>query len=167
MNHTKKLAGLTLKMIAYEADVPSRIQHFMKVHNFSRMIGILEGLDEHTQYILEAAALVHDIGIKPSIEKYGNGDGHHQEAEGPAYAEPLLRELGFEQDVIERVCYLIAHHHTYNNISGIDYQILIEADFLVNLFEGNSDKAAIENVYEKIFKTTTGKQFCADMFGLR
>ena len=47
----------------------------------------------------------------------------------------MLKELGFDQDVSNRVQYLIAHHHTYDAIDGIDYQILIEADFLVNMYE--------------------------------
>lgn len=167
MDYAKQLALLTQEMIAYEANVPSRVQHFLKVHNFSRMIGLLENLDEHTLYILEAAALVHDIGIKPSIEKYGKGDGHYQEIEGPIAAEPMLLRLGFEKDIISRICYLIAHHHTYTNIEGIDYQILIEADFLVNLYEGSSDPETIQNVYDRIFKTTSGKSFCSSMFGIQ
>ncbi len=41
-------------------------------------------------------------------------------------------------DVSERVQYLIAHHHTYGNIDEMDYQILVEADFLVNIMEEGS-----------------------------
>ena len=52
--------------------------------------------------------------------------------------------------------YLIAHHHTYTNIDGMDYQILVEADFLVNADEDRLSSDAIENFKEKIFKTTTG-----------
>ncbi len=60
---------------------------------------------------------------------------NYKEKEGPAIAEKLLGELGFDQDVSNRVQYLIAHHHTYDNINEIDYQILVEADFLVNIME--------------------------------
>ena len=51
---------------------------------------------------------------------------------------------------------LIGHHHTYDQIDGIDYQILVEADFLVNLAEEQSSKETIESVKNKIFKTKTG-----------
>jgi hypothetical protein len=68
--------------------------------------------------------------------------------------------------VIERVCWLIAHHHTYTDVCGMDYQILLEADFLVNLFEDNEDKDVIRAAYEKIFKTKTGKHICRTMFGI-
>ena len=36
---------------------------------------------------------------------------------------------GYTEEQIERVKYLVGHHHTYDNIDGLDYQILIEADF--------------------------------------
>ena len=61
---------------------------------------------------------------------------------------------------------MIAHHHTYHNIDGLDYQILVEADFLVNLFEDNLSKEAALNAYQNIFKTETGKWICKEMFTL-
>jgi hypothetical protein len=77
-----------------------------------------------------------------------------------------LDSLGFNEDVSERVQYLIAHHHTYSNVDSIDYQILIEADFLVNLHEDNVSKDAIMNVYNNIFVTETGKKLCREMYCL-
>ena len=115
---------------------------------------------------IEAAAIVHDIGIRLCLEKYGDGNGKLQEKEGPALAEQMLSELGFEKDVIERVSFLVGHHHTYTGIDGLDYQILVEADFLVNLFEGNTDTAHIRATYDNIFRTETGKKICREMFGL-
>ena len=85
--------------------------------------------------MLESAAVVHDIGIKVCEEKYGSCEGKLQEKEGPGIAGALLSELGYEKQVIERVCYLVGHHHTYTEIVGLDYQIPVETDFLVNLFE--------------------------------
>ena len=81
-------------------------------------------------------------------------------------AEKLLGELGFDRDVSERVQYLIAHHHTYDAIDAIDYQILVEADFLVNIMEGALSKESARNIYQNIFKTTCGKKICREMFDL-
>ena len=128
------LEPLILKMISYDHGSPARIQHFLKVHSFAKTIAVFEHLDEKTLFITEAAAIVHDIGIRLCLEKYGDGNGKLQEKEGPALAEQMLSELGFEKDVIERVSFLVGHHHTYTGIDGLDYQILVEADFLVNLF---------------------------------
>jgi len=74
--------------------------------------------------------------------------------------------LGFDQDISDRVQYLIAHHHTYNNIDGIDYQILVEADFLVNIMEDDLPKEAALKAYHNIFKTACGKTICREMFNL-
>ena len=89
-------------------------------------------MDERTLRILEAAAYVHDIGIRNAERKYGKCGGKLQEQEGPIIAQKMLSQLGFENYIVERICFLIGHHHTYDNIDGLDYQILVEADFLVN-----------------------------------
>ncbi|MCD8353253.1 MAG: HD domain-containing protein [Clostridiales bacterium] len=163
---SSQLDRLAAAMLSYYAGDPARIQHFLKVHAFSRLIGQAEDMDKTALYTLEAAAYVHDIGIKPAEAQYGSSAGPYQEALGPAEAERMLGELGFEEPLIRRVCYLVGHHHTYTNIDGLDYQILVEADFLVNLFEDNASKAAVETAYTKIFRTETGKAFCREMFGL-
>ena len=151
-----KLALLAMNMIDYDAGDRRRINHFFKVTSYARTIGEMERLDESTLFILTAAALTHDIGIKVSMEKYGNCDGPHQEKEGPPIAEKMLSGLSFDRAVIDRVCWLIGHHHTYTDVNGIDYQILIEADFLVNLDEGGASSETIAHVRKTIFKTKTG-----------
>lgn len=159
-----RMNELYKKMIAFDKDDPKRIQHFMKVHSFARLIGQEEHLDENTLYILEAAALVHDIGIRPAMEKYGTCGGKYQEQEGPAYAEEMMKGLGFAPEVISRVSYLVGHHHTYTDIDGMDYQILVEADFLVNYYEDGLSTDAIKESVKKIFKTETGKQIAQEMY---
>ena len=142
---------VTTAMIDYYQGQPKRIQHFLKVHAYAKLIGEQEGLD-----ILEVAALTHDIGIKISEEKYNSSAGKYQEVEGPAVAQQMLEDLQYDKAKTDRVCYLIGHHHTYDQIDGIDYQILVEADFLVNLAEEQSSRETIESVKGKIFKTKTG-----------
>ena len=117
-----------------------------------------------TQLISEIAGYVHDIGIKISEQKYGYCNGKLQEQEGGAVAEKMLSELNFESDVIEQVCYIIAHHHTYDNIDTLPYQILVEADFIVNCYEHNDTLQTIQSVYDKIFQTKSGKQLFHTMF---
>lgn len=161
------ISSLIDEMIAYDKGDPRRIQHFMKVHDFARTIGQLEGLDDDTLYILESAAVVHDIGIHVCEEKYGSCEGKLQEKEGPALAKEMLERLGYEQEVIKRICYLVGHHHTYTNIDDMDYQILVEADFLVNLYEDKVSLDAVHKAYQNIFKTESGKKICRDMFGIQ
>lgn len=153
-------------MINYYKGDPRRIQHFVKVHDLARTIGVLEGLDKDTLYVLEAAAAVHDIGIRICELKYGRCDGQLQEQEGPDLARDMMKALGFDEIVIERVCWLVAHHHTYDEINAWDHQILVEADCLVNLCEENVPPEEVQSAYDKLFLTETGKLFCRMMFGL-
>lgn len=156
--------SLIMEMTEYYKGEPARIQHFMKVYAYAKLIGEMEKLDPTAEEILEIAALVHDIGIKKSEEIYGDSKGPHQEELGPAIAEKMLAHLGYEEKVIQRVSYLVGHHHTYNQIEGLDYQILVEADFLVNLYEEQATESAIQTAYKKIFQTETGKKLCRTMF---
>ena len=118
------------------------------------------------QEILEIAAILHDIGIIPSEKKYGISNGKLQEQEGPAYARELLNRIGgYGQDFIDRVCFLIAHHHTYEGIDGLDWQILLEADFLVNSFEKNMPEDAIKKFRASVFRTKSGIALLNNQYG--
>lgn len=155
---------LILSMMEFDRGMPHLIQHFLKVHAFARLIGSKEGLDDKTLHILETAAIVHDIGIVPSLRVYGDDAGRHQEELGPEEAEKLLAALGYDADVIARVSLLVSRHHTYTDILGMDHQILIEADFLVNLFENQASQEAIVHADKTIFATITGRALLHTMF---
>lgn len=163
---TTQLNELFLAMIQFDAGDPLRIQHFTKVHSYARLIAQTEGMNPEEEFVLEAAAYVHDIGIHVAEQKYGHQNGKLQEQEGPVAARKLMEPLGFTEKEIERVEFLVGHHHTYTNIDALDYQILVEADFLVNLFEDSEKKETVLAVGKKIFKTKTGIRILNDMFGL-
>jgi hypothetical protein len=115
-------------------------------------------------FALETAAIVHDIGIRPSLEKYKSGEGKYQEREGGQAIRAMLGKLEFEPAVIERVAYLVEHHHAYIGINGPDYQILLEADFLMNIYEEEMARPAIEAAHRNVFRTATGKRFCERLY---
>ncbi len=162
----EKLQQLYIEMAAYYQGQPKRIQHYVKVESFARWIGEQEGLSQEELELLLAAALVHDIGIRPAEEKFGRSDGKLQEQEGPHESEKLLKRLGFPEEVVERICYLVGHHHTYTDIQGMDYQILVEADFLVNFFENGQSRESIAACVQKIFRTDAGKELARRMYQL-
>lgn len=151
-----KLAQTALAAIKYDAGDYRRIEHFIKVHGYAEIIGKSEELDGRTQEMLEASAYLHDIGIKISEEKYNSSSGYYQQIEGPAIAEEILSKIGYDKEFIDRVCYLISRHHKYNNIDGMDCQILIEADFIVNVIEGDVKRDTVSDIRSKIFKTKAG-----------
>ena len=162
MEHTNVIH----EMILFDRGDARRIQHFLKVYQFAALIGKLEGLSPEKQEILEIAAILHDIGIIPSEKKYGISNGKLQEQEGPAYARELLNRIGgYGQDFIDRVCFLIAHHHTYEGVDGLDWQILLEADFLVNSFEKNMTEEAIKKFRASVFRTKSGFALLNNQYG--
>ncbi|WP_296829076.1 HD domain-containing protein [uncultured Megasphaera sp.] len=154
------------KAIAYDEGDARRIHHFLKVYAYADTIGRLEGLSEDEQSILQTAAVLHDIGIHKAEEKYGSSSGHFQEIEGPAPARAILEELGAPAHFIDRVTFLIAHHHTYSGVDGADYQILLEADFLVNAYEDQLKPEAIQTFKEKVFRTKAGLELLKHTYGV-
>ncbi|MBC2582354.1 HD domain-containing protein [Clostridium sp. DJ247] len=152
------------KMILYFGKDVRRINHALKVYSLAKNIGAIEGLSGEEKIILDAAAVLHDIGIKESEKKYNTSMGKYQEIEGPAVARELLKEYNLDEKLLERICYLIGNHHTYTKIDGLDFQILVEADFLVNIFEDNMDKKQITTVKEKYFKTKTGIDYVNSVY---
>lgn len=157
---------LTENMIAYNAGDPKRIQHSIKVAALAHLIGTQEGLRGEVLETLDAAAVLHDVGIREAEKRFGKSNGKLQEELGPAIAEKMLAEFSCSAEMQQRVSFLIAHHHTYNQIDGPDYQILVEADFLVNLYEDEENRETVRSTCERIFKTETGTRLCREMFGL-
>ena len=159
-------AEVVRRMVLFDKGDARRIQHFLKVYMFAALIGKMEGLPPEQQEILEIAAILHDIGIIPAEKKYGTSNGRLQEQEGPAYARALLQEAGrYPPELIDRVCFLIAHHHTYEGVDGSDWQILLEADFLVNSFEKNMPEEAIKKMRSRVFKTGSGIAMLNNQYG--
>lgn len=132
------------------------INHFLKVWAFAKTIGEQEGLEGKTQKTLELAAVVHDIACPLCREKYGNTLGKNQEAESAPLVERFFSDSPECSEDISRISWLVSHHHTYTNVDGADYRILLEADFLVNADESGYSRSAIENARHNIFRTASG-----------
>ena len=158
------VAAATQKMIAFYRGNIHDIDHFLKVWAMAKTIGELEGLDKHAQEVLELAAVVHDIACPLCWEKYGDTNGKHQELESPPLVEAFFEDLPVERPDVERISWLVAHHHTYANIDGPDHQILLEADFLVNAGESGYTPSAIRNFRERVFRTAAGKELLDSMY---
>lgn len=147
---------LLMKLAEVNEHDPKRINHGFKVYCLCKLLAYMENLDERTSAIIEAAGVLHDIAIRHTEEHFSCCSGKYQEKHGPIVAKPILETVTDDKDFIDRVLYLIGHHHTYTGIDGIDYQILIESDFMVNVEEGNITLKAFINAREKFFSTSSG-----------
>nr|WP_243277755.1 HD domain-containing protein [Clostridium yunnanense] len=158
------ISNITNMMIKYfEGDI-KRINHALKVYSFAKTIGELEQLANDNLFILEISAILHDIGIKISEQKYNSSNGKYQEIEGPPVAKNLLSGFHLDSYIIDRVCYLIGNHHSYDKIDSLDFQILVEADFLVNIYEDKIPKENIDVIEQKIFRTSSGKELLNSIY---
>ena len=158
------VAKIMEKMIAFSNGNIHDIDHFIRVWTYAKTIGELEGLDPETQYILEAAAITHDIACPLCRWKYGNADGKYQEIEGEPMVRAFLRDSDLTPAQIDRVAFLVGHHPTLTNIDGIDYQILIEADFIANASENNYSKESIQSFIYKVMQTNSGSMLARQIF---
>jgi hypothetical protein len=164
MERDKILDQTAAAMIRYDEGDPRRIQHFLKVHAFARLIGKQEGLDPVVLFRLECAAYVHDIGIHEGERQFGRNDGYIQEKLGPGEAKKLLDPLGLDEEDEKRILWLVGHHHSYGSIDGPDAQILAEADMLVNAYEDDMGDNQKQALYRRLFKTKSGQALFDAMY---
>lgn len=65
---------------------------------------------------------------------------------------------------MERISWLVAHHHTYTNVDGIDHRILLKADLMVNACENGYSRTMIEGFRERVFRTAAGTRLLDSMY---
>ncbi|MGZ7134912.1 MAG: HD domain-containing protein [Methanobacterium sp.] len=152
------------KMIEYFGVDVRRINHALKVYDFAQIISYEESIDRKTRDIIIYSAILHDIGIKVAEKKHNSSVGKYQEIEGPPIAREILSDLKISEEIINRVGEIVGNHHSYTKIDGIDFQIVVEADLLVNIFEEYMSRETIENINNQIFKTETGKKLIKTMY---
>lgn len=160
------ISEIMQKMIAYSDGNLHDINHFIKVWAYAKAIGELELLDSDTQFILEGTAIVHDIACPLCREKYGNTNGKYQEKEGVPLVLDFLKDCGLSTSQMERIAFLVGHHHTYTDVDGLDYQILLEADYIVNANESGYSRENIVNICKTVFRTKAGTSLLKSVYGI-
>ena len=158
------IAQIMERMIAFYKGNIHNIDHTIRVWTYARTIGQLESLDSETQQILETAAIIHDIACPLCREIHGNTNGKFQEQLGEPMARNFLANSGLTEQQIDRVAFLVGHHHTLTGIDGLDYQILVEADYIANATENGYSAENVERFIEKVMKTESGKRLARTVF---
>lgn len=160
--------ALLSAMIAYNAGDARRINHAVKVFAYARHIALSEHfacrLARETLLAIDCASILHDIGIHEAERKHGSSAGNWQELEGPPIARAMLADAAVESRVAERALFIIGHHHSYGMIDGVDFRIVVEADFIVNIDEDRMGADAIAAVRKNIFRTESGIALLDSLF---
>jgi putative nucleotidyltransferase with HDIG domain len=140
-----------------------RIDHALAVLKYAEQLQQTEGGDP---LVVKAAAILHDIGIIQAEKKYGSSAGKYQELEGPIIARPILAKYELDKETIEHICKIIANHHSAKDIDTLEFRIIWDADWLVNLPEQytDADKEKLKQIIDKIFKTQKGRQIAIEQF---
>ncbi len=161
MNATQVV--LIRAMEAYFKADTKRISHARKVTEYAEKILKREGGDYST---VMGASVLHDIGIHQAEKKYGSTAGKYQEKEGPPIARQILTRLGFEQNQMEEICEIIAHHHSPGKIASKNFAIVYDADWLVNLGDEYDiqNRGKLSNIIDKIFLTQSGKALAREIY---
>jgi HD superfamily phosphodiesterase len=160
-NYTNTILNV---MIDYNGNDVKRINHTLKVYAFAQNIGKEENCDARTQTIIEYAAILHDIGLRKAEEIYSSGILKYHEEIAPKVAKELIGGMAIDSEIKERVYFLIGNHHSYKKIDGLDFQILVESDLIVNMYEDDYSPEAITAAKKQIFKTKTGKNLLDSMY---
>ena len=140
-----------------------RVEHTLSVLNYAEQIRAAEGGD---QVVVKAAAILHDIGIPQAERKYGSSDAKYQQIEGPPIAEGILKRYNLEAETIEHICRIIANHHSAKDIDTIEFRIVWDADWLVNLPTdfAKANKEELQEIIDKTFKTCKGRRVAVESF---
>lgn len=140
-----------------------RIDHALAVLGYANHIRAGTGGDP---LVIQAAAILHDIGIQEAERKYGSAGGRYQEIEGPPIAERVLRRRGVDQERIAHICRIVANHHSAKDIDTLEFRVLWDADGLVNWPEMFPDESGADGRarIERIFKTNTGRETALRLF---
>jgi hypothetical protein len=154
-------------MEEYFGEDQRRIQHTRDVLGYAEQIMAGEDIGEELRPVVTASAIFHDIGIPAAIRKYGSSAAPYQEEEGARVARELLESLDEDDELTERVVYIVGNHHTEERIDGLDFQLIWEADLLVNLENREEllqDPDELRRVIDANFETATGRQLAQRIY---
>jgi hypothetical protein len=136
------------------------VDHALKVTGFAEEIMAGEAIDEpFFANVIRLAGIFHDVGIPVAMIKHGTSAGPLQEREGEPIAHELMAELGVRRDIAERVAYIVGKHHTREAVDGLDFQVIWEADALVNIPNGWGRRdygCTFAELVDANFRTKTG-----------
>ncbi len=144
-------------VLLYENGHIRRTKHILMVHSLTKSIGSEEGLTLEQQQIVQSAAILHDIAIKKCKRKYNDASIEKQKLECIPVAKKFLKACNYVPSYTEKILNLIYHHHDYGAYKGIEHQVLIEADLIVNCLENRNHKEKAADVAIH-FHTRTGKE---------
>lgn len=148
--HQNNINSVAKAMKAQYGGDEKRVTRFVRVYTLSKTIGELEKLPDEFQETLELSALVSDIDGDNKIPRI----------------KEILRSCAVDDEKAIRVCHIVENKHDYDHISGLDHQILLEAEMIVKFKENATPEDEIVRIANERFITNYGKLFLKKAFGV-
>lgn len=140
-----------------------RIAHALKVLSYAEQI--MESENGYDALVVAAAAVLHDIGIPEAERLHGSASPVLQMRVGPPIARRIMQSLGIDTGIVEQVAEIIANHHIPDAIDSMNFFILIDADCIVNIQEGDIVPREFSDAFfHKHFATDTGRAIAKKLF---
>jgi hypothetical protein len=156
---------VAIEMKRYFKQDFKRIGHATRVARYAEQIARGEKGDPA---VILSAAYLHDIGIHEAERKRGSTEARYQEEEGPPIARDILTKLGAMPELTEEVCDIVAHHHHPRPEETVNFRVVYDADFIVNLEENQNGEAMAKEklaaLIEKNFLTESGRKLANSIF---
>jgi len=151
------------KMIIYFDYNNNHINHTYRVLDYAEEISDIENGDPD---IVISSAILHDIGIPDCKKKYKSIEGQLQEIEGPPVAREILESLSIDEEIIKEVCEIIGCHHSPGEIETMNFKIMWDSDWLVNLPDvyDIKDKSKLAEIINKTFMTKSGLEKAKEIY---
>lgn len=141
------------------------IDHTQKVFDYTQQIAEDQpGLTSEEKRLIAIIAIMHDIGILEAEKKYRSRSGKYQHIEGPPVVRKIMSKAEESLSAIERVAYIVGNHHHFSKADKIDFQILIEADMLVNLQNETIQPQKLSAFIDRFFKTLKGRELARKLY---
>ncbi len=158
---------VALAMRDYFGDDARRIKHAEDVADFANQINRYEQGDPA---VIMACGFLHDIGIREAEQKFNSSAAKYQHSEGPPVARQILTDLAVDAKIIDEVCDIIGHHHAPRGDETVNFKILYDADFIVNIKDDQPElqrsNEKIGRLIDKAFLTASGKTIARQVFNL-
>jgi putative nucleotidyltransferase with HDIG domain len=152
-------------MMTYFNTDSRRIDHASRVALYAEKLAAEEGGDPA---VVIPAAYLHDIGIKEAERKHNSTAARYQHEEGPPIARAILEKLAATGDLIAEVCDIVGHHHNPRPEESINFKVVYDADFIVNIEDSlrahTITARTVRKLVSKRFLTSSGKKTAYNIF---
>jgi hypothetical protein len=151
------------KMITCFGYNSNHINHAYRVLHYAEEIS---GIEKGVPDVVISSAILHDIGIPNCEKNYKSIEGQLQEREGPPVAREILESLSMDEEIIKEVCEIIGCHHSPGEIGTINFKIMWDADWLVNLPDvyDVKDRIKLQEIITKTFMTKAGLKKAIEIY---